>query len=60
LHVSLEVEVEHVLPDGADVTTYLVIGEPPVLAGLVHDTLALALPALACTARAAEGLVDEP
>jgi hypothetical protein len=58
LHVNFE--VEHVLPDGTEVTTYLVIAEPPVLAGVVQVTLALALLALACTARGAEGLVDEP
>ena len=47
-------------PTGADVTTYLVIGDPPVLDGLVHDTLALALAAAGVHREGAEGFVDEP
>jgi hypothetical protein len=48
------------LAEGAEVTTYLVIEEPPVLAGLVHETVALALAATACTVRGADGFVEEP
>jgi hypothetical protein len=39
--------VVHVFDDGVDVTTYLVTGDPPVFAGLDHETVAVALPATA-------------
>src|SRR5664280_1735427 len=38
-----------VAPPGVAVTVYPVIGEPPLLAGAVHDTTAWALPAVAVT-----------
>lgn len=45
--VHTSVRVAQVRPAGVDDTTYLVITEPPVLAGLVHVTRARVLTALA-------------
>ena len=42
---------------GDEVTAYPVIGEPPLLAGAVHDTLACPLPAVATTFDGTEGTV---
>ena len=44
-----------VAPPGVAVTVYPVIGEPPLLAGAVHDTWAWLLPAMAVTAVGAAG-----
>jgi hypothetical protein len=52
--------VVHFFADGNDVTTYLVIRDPPVLEGFAHDTVAAALEALACTDLGADGLTEEP
>lgn len=45
----------HEPPAGDEVTTYVVIGLPPSLAGAVHDTVADASPATALTAVGAPG-----
>jgi hypothetical protein len=50
----------HDFPDGAAVATYLVIGDPPVLVGLVHVTVAAALADTAWTERGVVGLLEEP
>ena len=50
-------EVEQVAPPGLDVTVYDVIAAPPLLAGAVHVTVALALPADAVTPVGAPGTV---
>jgi hypothetical protein len=47
--------VVHVLFSGCEVTTYLLIGNPPFDFGADHLTTARALPAVACTARTAVG-----
>jgi hypothetical protein len=47
-----------VAPPGVAVTVYPVIGEPPLLAGAVHDTAAWLLPAMAVTAVGAPGTVE--
>ena len=39
----------HVRPSGTEVTVYPVIGSPPVDAGAIHETRALALPRVATT-----------
>jgi hypothetical protein len=52
--------VVHFFADGSDVTTYLVIGDPPELEGFAHDTVTAALEALACTDLGADGLFEEP
>jgi hypothetical protein len=44
-----------VLPPGLDVTAYLMIVAPPLLAGAVQVTVALASPAVACTPVGAPG-----
>ena len=46
-----------VAPPGVAVTVYPVIGEPPLLAGAVHDTWAWLLPAVAVTAVGEPGIV---
>ena len=46
-----------VAPPGLAVTVYPVTGEPPLLAGAVHDTAAWLLPAMAVTAVGAAGIV---
>jgi hypothetical protein len=55
-------EIAHLAPivvqvifSGCEVTTYLLIGDPPFDFGADHFTTARALPAVACTARAAVG-----
>jgi hypothetical protein len=45
----------HEPPAGDEVTTYVVMGLPPLLAGAVHDTVADASPATALTAVGAPG-----
>jgi hypothetical protein len=47
--------VVQVLLSGCEVTTYLLIGDPPFDFGADHFTTARALPAVACTARTAVG-----
>ena len=47
--------VVQVLFSGCEVTTYLLIGDPPFDFGADHFTTARALPAVACTARTAVG-----
>ena len=44
-------------PAGLEVTVYEVMALPPLLAGVVHETLAEALPAVAVTAVGAPGTV---
>jgi hypothetical protein len=45
-----------VMPPGLEVTTYVVIVEPPLFAGGVNVTVACALPAVALTAVGAPGV----
>ena len=49
--------VDPVAPPGDAVTVYPVMGEPPLEAGAVHDTVANAFPATADTAVGAPGAV---
>jgi len=58
-------EIAHLVPivvqvlfSGCEVTTYLLIADPPFDFGAVHFTTARALPAVACTARTAVGTED--
>jgi hypothetical protein len=50
--------VVQTFPAGAEVTTYLVMVEPPVLDGFDQETVAAALAATACTDRGVEGVDD--
>lgn len=59
---SVNPEIAHLAPivmqvifRGCDVTTYLLIGDPPFDFGADHFTTARALPAVACTERTAVG-----
>ena len=52
--------VEAVLKPGEDVTVYLVMADPPVVVGADHETVALALPAVALTLVGALGGVAGP